>query len=69
LKHRRYQFAEAEQQENDGDERLGIKDFDKWLVRFKKDASELFRKAEQLEERIYQINKPQPHKYEIIATR
>jgi lysophospholipase L1-like esterase len=47
-------------------EKLDPEDFDEWYAEFKKNTTELLEKAEQFEDKIYQINKPQPHKYEVV---
>jgi len=72
LKFWRNRLAGVEpEDEDDKDEleKLDPEDFDKWFTEFKKDTSELLKKAEQFEDEIYRINKPEPHKYEIIAAR
>ena len=70
LKLWRYRLAGVEDEDDKDElEELDPKDFDKWFTEFKKDISELVKKAEQFEDEIYQTNKPQPHKYEIIAAR
>ena len=38
----------------------------KWYERFKKRVPQLHEKAREFEDEIYQINKPKPHKYEIL---
>jgi len=72
LKFWRNRLAGVEpEDEDDKDEleKLDPEDFDKWFTEFKKDTSELLKKAEQFEDEIYRTNKPQLHKYEIIAAR
>jgi len=38
-----------------------------WKVAFRKKADELSAKAKQMEDEIYAINQPQPHRYEIVG--
>ena len=40
----------------------------KWYERFKKRVPQLHEKAREFEDEIYQINKPKPHKYEILKS-
>ncbi len=49
------------------DEELDPQDFDKWYAEFKVETLELQEKAKQFEDKIYRINKPRPHKYEIVS--
>ena len=44
---------------------LGSQDFQEWQQQFKKDIAALKEKAREFEDRIYEVNQPQPHRYEI----
>jgi lysophospholipase L1-like esterase len=53
--------------EREIEEEFDPEDFDKWYAEFKVKTSELLEKAKWFEDKIYQINKPVPHKYEIVS--
>jgi len=67
LKDRRERQERGEQYEEG--EGSGPRDFDfeQWQVEFKKQVAELIEEAERFEDRIYEINRPKPHKYELVA--
>lgn len=72
LKFWRHRLAGFEPEDEDDKrefEKLDPEDFDEWYVQFKKNTAGLLEKAEQFEDKIRQINKPRPHKYEVISAR
>ena len=72
LKIWRLRLAGVEPEDEDDNrqlEKLDPRDFDEWYTEFKKDTARLLKKAEQFENEIRQINKPRPHKYEIVIAK
>ena len=52
--------------QNRADLETGTEKAKKWYAQFKKAVPQLHERAREFEDEIYQINKPKPHKYEII---
>ena len=68
LKQWRNRLADVEEEKEKMQKKPDTKDFEKWYTKSKVQTSELLEKAEQFEDKIYQINKPKTHKYEINRT-
>jgi len=50
-------------------EEFDPKEFKEWEAKFPKKVAALLKKAKQLEDKIYQLNKPKPHEYKIVSAR
>jgi len=64
MKVKQYSLEKAEELEEAED--ITQEQLEKWEKEFRREVTRLCKKAEGFEKRIYEINKPEPYKYEIV---
>jgi lysophospholipase L1-like esterase len=67
LRLKMYRERREEGEGEDEDEELESVEFEEWRAEFPKKVADLHEKAREFEDEIYRINKPQPHKYDIVS--
>ena len=64
---KRYRERREEREDEEEEEEAEPSQLDKWRADFPKKVANLHEKAREFEDEIYRINKPQPHKYDIVS--